>query len=422
MWECTADWSVGRDRGVRGLAKGTLGRLDSRRRLGVQVHLLDVWDKSLQELGENLSVEVNPDSPGAALLSSPTPLPRGSRVFVNMVKTTVDHFQEVAATSRSLSAAGYRPVPHVPVSRLSTDEEFQQTLQMLTEAGATEMLLVGGNDIKERQERGLLLYGSVAELLQAETGRLRAAGIRRVALAGLPDSPTWRGWNEEVATKVLLEKVRLVLEAGLDVEVVTQFCFNPFKLLRWLTRTHSAMEGLRADLGGVGSAQLSVGLPGPTQRSRLLRISDICQVPSQYAAPSMFQTILQEGGGPPDFSCLGHGLQAAATERASRLERLGPPELALLLSQLSELELEKSSEPAPTSADALGPSAFVSSHEDAPGDEEESLISPEDLLWSVAAFAQRSRASVSVNLYPFGGLSKSLVLAETLRSGRLSTP
>ena len=45
MWECTADWSVGRDRGVRGLAKGTLGRLDSRRRLGVQVHLLDVWDK-----------------------------------------------------------------------------------------------------------------------------------------------------------------------------------------------------------------------------------------------------------------------------------------------------------------------------------------------------------------------------------------
>ena len=27
-----------------------------------------------------------------------------------------------------------------------------------------------------------------------------------------------------------------------DDQVVTQFCFNPFKLLRWLTRTHSAME------------------------------------------------------------------------------------------------------------------------------------------------------------------------------------
>ncbi|OLQ02079.1 hypothetical protein AK812_SmicGene15094, partial [Symbiodinium microadriaticum] len=119
-------------------------------------------ERSLQELGNSLSVEVNPDSPatsstrpkpgtGAALLGSPNPLPPQSRVFVNMVKTTVDHFQEVAATSRSLSAAGYRPVPHVPVSRISTMDEFQQTLEMLRQAGATEMLLIGGNDIRERQ-------------------------------------------------------------------------------------------------------------------------------------------------------------------------------------------------------------------------------------------------------------------------------
>ncbi|OLP81624.1 hypothetical protein AK812_SmicGene37817 [Symbiodinium microadriaticum] len=41
--------------------------------------------------------------------------------------------------------------------------------------------------------------------------------------------------------------LRLGLEAGLDVEVVSQFCFNPSKLLRWLTRMNSAMEELAQD-------------------------------------------------------------------------------------------------------------------------------------------------------------------------------
>jgi len=335
-----------------------------------------------------------------------------------MVKTTVDHFQEVAATSASLSAAGYRPVPHVPVSRISTMDEFEQTLEMLRQVGATEMLLIGGNDIRERQERGELLYSSVAELLQAEGPRLRAAGIRLVALAGLPDSPTWRGWNEQVATKVLLEKVRLGLEAGLDVEVVTQFCFNPSKLLRWLTRMSSAMEELRLGFGNDRSTRLCVGLPGPTKHSRLLRISEICQVPSSYASVSMFRRILgKELSGPADFSCLGQPLRDAAEARAGGM-KLGPPELAVLLAQLSK-ELETSSEPTPTSGDALGPSAFVASQDVT---SEEDLIFPEDLLWSVAAFAQETRAPVSVNLYPFGGLAQTLTMAEALRSGCWSTP
>lgn len=210
------------------------------------------------------------------------------------------------------------------------------------------------------------------------------------------------------------------MAAGLDVEVVSQFCFNPSKLLRWLTRMNSAMEELRVSFGNGRSTRLCVGLPGPTKHSRLLRISEICQVPSSYASVSMFRRILgKELAGPADFSCLGQQLRVAAEARAGG-RKLGPPELAVLLAELSKMELETSSEPAPTSVDALGPSAFVASAQDVTN--EEDLIFPEDLLWSVAAFAQESRARVSVNLYPFGGLAQTLTMAEALRSGCWSRP
>eukprot|EP00439_Symbiodinium_sp_Y106_P077643 s2005_g16.t1 len=183
-------------------------------------------------------------------------------------------------------------------------------------------------------------------------------------------------------------------------------------------------------------------------QERLLRISEICQVPSSYASVSMFRRILgKELSGPADFSCLGQPLRDAAEARAGGM-KLGPPELAVLLAQLSKMELETSSEPTPTSGDALGPSAFVASQDVT---SEEDLIFPEDirfvvldlrvwhprsrvefmgmagaapqdLLWSVAAFAQETRAPVSVNLYPFGGLAQTLTMAEALRSGCWSTP
>ena len=55
-------------------------------------------------------------------------------------------------------AAGFEPIPHLPISRLGTSEDFHSTLQMLAKSGAKQLLVVGGNDLPERLERNELRY------------------------------------------------------------------------------------------------------------------------------------------------------------------------------------------------------------------------------------------------------------------------
>ncbi|CAJ1422024.1 unnamed protein product, partial [Effrenium voratum] len=366
--------------------------------------------RNLQELGRRISIEVNPDSSknggtGSALLRSAERLPPKSSIFVNMVKTEVDHFKDVADTTRLLADEGYEPIPHMPVSRLSTAEEFHGTLDMLTEAGARQLLLVGGNDLRQRNAQNELRFRNVSALLKAEAKSMKAAGIQTVALAGLPDSPPWPGWDEKVATRVLLEKVRLVLEAGLKAEVASQFCFNPRQLVHWLRETATALEA-----EGLHGVTFRVGVAGPTRLKRLRRIAEICEVPADFLHPGMFDLAL--GGhdrvAAEGLEDAGLGLsQRDLSPFAGEDGCLGRPELACALAEVEggfEVPAERSQ-----TGNGSGPSVFVECQEDS----EEELVIPKDLLYVLAA----CDGNLAVNLYPFGGLTQSLSMAKSLRAG-----
>ncbi|CAK9088743.1 5 [Durusdinium trenchii] len=382
----------------------------------------------LQRLGRNISVEVSPapaGSPKRGAVLREHQFPQKSSVFVNMVKTTADHFVDVADTSRDLAKSGFDPIPHVPISRLATSDDFHSTLKMLVEAGAKQLLVVGGNDLRERLERNELQYRSVSDLLEVEMGRMKSEGIQSVALAGLPDSPKWRGWNEKAATKVLVDKARLILHAGLQVVVATQFCFNPRQLLQWLRKTSAALKDLERELGRSNSVSFRIGVPGPTSLAKLRRIADLCQVPGDFLYPGMFDLVLQGATRvPPEdlensTDILGPGLERSfAHDRRTFLRQcagadglLGRPELAELL-WLVQAEEEEMPIGEMNSRQASGPSALVVEEEEASGC---SLVQ-KDILWALAA---QDTAEIEVNLYPFGGLDESLSLARSLREGRL---
>eukprot|EP00434_Breviolum_minutum_P032872 symbB.v1.2.029075.t1/scaffold3147.1/size62449/3 len=249
-----------------------------------------------------------------------------------MVKTTAEHFSNVAETSRALSEKGFEPVPHLPISRLSTSKDFHSTLKMLTQAGAKQLLLVGGNDLPERLQRDELRYRSVADLLKTEIETIKGFGIQSVALAGLPDSPQWSDPTVDVletccdedqaivkaAMKVLVDKARLVLQAGLQVVVATQFCFNPRHLLRWLRNATSALEELQEDLGVENQVHFRIGVPGPTGLQKLRRIAEICQVPQDFLHPSMFDMVLQDATrvNVDALECSFHSLGLGQTSRS----------------------------------------------------------------------------------------------------------
>merc|ERR1719396_48503 len=108
----------------------------------------------------------------------------------------------------------------------------------MVRAGAADFLVVGGNDLGERVEANECCYkGGASALLEQERGRWHDLGTTGATVAGHPEGLPALGFCPSATAAVLAGKVRPLLEAGIDVTIVTQFCFDANKLLKWLART-----------------------------------------------------------------------------------------------------------------------------------------------------------------------------------------
>lgn len=376
------------------------------------------------------------------------PLRRGTRVFVNMVKTTISHFDDVAAASRALAEAGLSPVPHLPAARFETADECHSTINTLANAGAKQLLVIGGNDLQEQLQAKACTYATGAcGLLQAELLALKAAGLQTITLAGHPDGHPGLAWNPEATLAVLLEKARAVLEVGLNVAVATQFCFDARKLMRWLQTTRGALRALRADTSSLGSVTFCIGVPGPTPRKKLERISKICEVPSIFIS-SAFEAADADHDGFVSLEELRSAVdmlgiaQRSSSKIVSLYQKhaedkgLRPEDFSnLLVDDVVTKHSKMSVAPPPAHSDARvvsGPSAFV---DDAagPGDkhdpsvprgaqhtEPSAVVWPEELVTTIAAYCHHENVpagEVMFHVFPFGGLAKTLELVSMLQDG-----
>lgn len=404
----------------------------------------------LVSFGQTLSVEVGPSDVAASgsqqagakkkkptlldLQGGPEPLPQGTLVYVNMVRPAFGHFADVASSTSAIAFAGLRPVPHVPAARFSNTSEFSEVLSMLTDAGARELLLLGGNDLGERAEAGECAYpGGAGDLVSSELDALRKRGVTRVALAGHPDGHPALGNHEGSTTWMLVGKAERLLCAGFDVVVATQFCFDARLLVGWLRRTRQALLLLP---GAEGRVFFRLGVPGPTPRKRLERIASICEVPSLFLS-SAFDVLDRNNDG---FVCLeelktslevvglarrGTKLHELYVKHAGADGLLGRDEFSKLLAEdaLSSrapskaTPLAHSDRPA-ASTGASGPSVFVGGGEGKPQSSEEVL--PEELVQALAAYCEEEQLGadeVALHFFPFGGLAGTLHLAARLRNG-----
>jgi methylenetetrahydrofolate reductase (NADPH) len=182
---------------------------------------------------------------------------RGTRVYLSAVPNRPA--EEALAAAIRLRAAGFEPVPHLAVRNFVSAEAFDDFLARLNGEAAVDNVLVIAGDRAE--------CGPFRRALDAiDGGVLRRRGIRTIGIAGYPEGHPRIGDDE--LNRALTEKIAAAGATGLDVEIVTQFCFDARAIFDFIARVRAFGFDHR----------VRIGLVGPTSLTSLMRYASRCGV------------------------------------------------------------------------------------------------------------------------------------------------
>jgi methylenetetrahydrofolate reductase (NADPH) len=190
-------------------------------------------------------------------------VPAGTDVYVAWLPRMPYH--HVASAARRLRQVGMNPVPHVTPRQLASREAAGDFLARLRDdADVTRVLLVAGDG------EPVGPYESSAQFLA--TGLLEAHGIRSVGVAGYPEG---HPRIPEAALAAALErKIDEAARRGIELFVLTQFCFEGDAVLDWLARLRERGIAL----------PVRVGIAGPARIRTLLAYAAQCGIGSSIRA------------------------------------------------------------------------------------------------------------------------------------------
>lgn len=235
----------------------------------------------MAEMLRSYSIEVHPGDTKVVDLACAR-LDPGTEVFLTWIPGTnpMDMIEPAAKLRRS----GLFPVPHIGARHIESAAQLEQFAARLAgEAGVDRALIIGGDRPKPAGP-----YDSSLAVMKSEV--LQKAGIFRVGVAGFPEG------NPHIPEKVLQEavaaKVNFARTAGLQLSIVTQFCFKPEPITRWLQSIRS--RGI--------DVPVRVGLAGPASLMTLARYAMRCGIGNSLhvlTENSSFAKLLIEKGPEP---------------------------------------------------------------------------------------------------------------------------
>src|SRR5216110_431750 len=202
----------------------------------------------------------------------------GTAVYISMPPGQTYHGNVALATR--LRRAGFRPVPHVAARRIASRDALEEYLARAAgEAGVDSALVIAGDS-----DRSSGPFDSSRALL--ETGLFQRHGVVRIGVAGYPeDHPKI---TESALESALTAKKVLAREADLDLQIVTQFCFESAPILAWAAK----MKG--------HGLPMHIGLSGAASLPRLLRFAALCGIGNSVRAlkarPRAITRLLVEAG------------------------------------------------------------------------------------------------------------------------------
>lgn len=171
-----------------------------------------------------------------------------------------DNYGRNVETASALRRAGYNPVPHIAAREMPSREALNDFLARARgEAGVRRILVIAGDVAVAKGP-----YRSSRDV--CASGLIEAHDIESVSIAGHPEghpflSPAsafkaleaWRDWGRQ---------------AGIRVEVMTQFCFESAPIVGWID-----------ELGARGvDVPVIVGLAGPATPATLTKFALRCGI------------------------------------------------------------------------------------------------------------------------------------------------
>jgi methylenetetrahydrofolate reductase (NADPH) len=233
--------------------------------------------RNIQALLVGASLELSSRDP-AEIDACADLLDPGTAVYISMPPGQTYHGNVALATR--LKRAGFRPVPHVAARRIASSDSLEEYLARAAgEAGVNGALVIGGDS-----DRASGPFDSSLGML--ETGLFQRHGITHVGVAGYPEG------HPRIAAAALdaalVAKKSLARSAGIDLQVVTQFCFESAPVLSWASKMKGYGLPVRA------------GLSGPASLPRLLRFAMLCGIGNSVRAlkarPQAITRLLVEVG------------------------------------------------------------------------------------------------------------------------------
>ena len=180
--------------------------------------------------------------------------PAGTHVYVPAVPH--QPAARLAEAAAQLRAAGFEPVPHIAARDYADAAQLGDVLQ---QAGVRRALIVAGD-----RDQPAGPFGDARAVI--ESGLLQRHGIAQIGISGYPDGHPRIA--PDVLDRALSEKLAAAERAGLGVSIVSQFCFEPERILAWLRRLRAAGIAL----------PVRIGIAGPTSVAGLLRYAARCGV------------------------------------------------------------------------------------------------------------------------------------------------
>jgi len=170
--------------------------------------------------------------------------PPGSDVHVAYLPT--DHYLQTVEAAAQLRKLGYVPIPHVAARALESEAALDDFLARAAgEAGVTKALIIAGDLPRQRGP-----FSASLDLMK--TGLLQKRGIRTIAVAGHPEGHPVMATDE--MDRALAAKVAFAPENGLDLSVITQFCFDAAPIVGYVERLRSAGVDVPVRIGVAGPA------------------------------------------------------------------------------------------------------------------------------------------------------------------------
>jgi methylenetetrahydrofolate reductase (NADPH) len=245
----------------------------------------------LVELLTHASIEISAGS-SRAVAALHDQFDPGTEVFVNFIPG--GDWRVIAETAAAVRRAGFQPVPHIAARSIASAAALAEFLRRLGgDAAVDRVLLIAGDEANPAGP-----YTSSLDLMAS--GLLEAGGIRAVGVAGHPEGHP--AVNDATLDAALFAKRDQAVRAGLDLFVVTQFCFEAAPILTWMARVREV---------GIG-VPVRIGVAGPATVATLVRFGMRCGIGNSLKAvrmrPNAVGRLLGKSGPEDLFAVLGSNL------------------------------------------------------------------------------------------------------------------